>query len=165
VIVAVDGEQLDRPLDDIVIAAIAGQLTEIVGIGRACFRRIEIVISERRKESIDRAPRSKGAEISADIFVVILPDIGIDGAALAAGIIVVAEREDEIRVPRLDQFGDVALVAVVDAVIAEGGKAHRSGRQRWQRVRHFAAPDNQQKRPNRQYSKQIEPLFCLLARI
>ncbi len=55
----------------------------------------------------------------------ILPDIGVNRVRCAGGIVVIADGNDEIRLPAMDKGGHVRFGRIIHAEIADDGKTYR----------------------------------------
>jgi hypothetical protein len=125
--IGVEGEELDRALGEGVIALIAGQCEIIeVGLGVGLH---PLVIAQCREEMIHAigAACAEGSFVGGDEIVVVLADVGVDGAGCAELIVVVADGEDQVGVPGFDAVGDVAFGSGVCAKVANYGEAHIAG--------------------------------------
>src|SRR5262245_60574 len=94
---------MNRTTDERVVALVAGQF-EVCQVRRsvACN---PIVIAEAGEKSIGPRPASVTPLIGMDKIVVELSDVPIDCRGAAGGVVVVAHRDDKLRVPSFDVIG------------------------------------------------------------
>jgi hypothetical protein len=85
------------------------------------------VIAQAGKEPVGVSTRPVRAFIVPYVAVIVLANVGVDGARFAVGIVIVAGRDDKVYVPTVDQRGDVGLGLARLAIIAEHGHAHHRG--------------------------------------
>lgn len=122
--VAVNDEEVDGTLHEIVVTFVVGQdkVIEIeLAVGLA-----PVVVANGGEEAEERRASSIGSGIGINILVIILPDVLID----RGGVRVVAHGDDEIGVPILDEICDIPFRGSRLPIIANAGKAN--GCARWE---------------------------------
>ena len=157
--VAVETEQLHRPIGERVVTLIARQ-REIVQVAGSP-RRDPIVIAQAGKESVAARARAKIPDVRMDELVVKLPDVCVDGLRLAGRIIIVPQRDDEGGPPAFHQPGDITFIGGAIPVVANGGKGDVGGTSRNKRQPKQEQTDPQRTARGKSHTSLCGPLkFC-----
>ena len=83
------------------------------------------MVAQRWKKAIRYRARSVGTYIRIDEFVIILANVRIDGLRSSIRVIIVSGGNDKVRVPGLDQVGNIQFSMTGLTVIADDAKADR----------------------------------------
>ena len=100
VVVAVEDEEMHGAALKVVIAFIPGQ-GEIIQV-RLDMAWIPVVVAQGREEAIFSGTGAIGAFVGMDICLVLLTDVGVDGAGFAVWVVVIADGDDKVNVPTVN---------------------------------------------------------------
>ena len=78
------------------------------------------------EEAVFICSRAESAIVRRNILVIKLADVRIDRGRLAAGV-VIADRDHKIRLPALDQIGDILLGLPVGPIVADDQRSAPAG--------------------------------------
>ena len=92
---------MDRSFDKVVISFVSRQ-SKIIEV-RLGVRSVPIMIPKGREKFVGGCPVPITSLIGENEFVIVLADVPVDRASGAIRIVIVPNREDEIRIPAFDQ--------------------------------------------------------------
>ena len=111
-----------RPPDKIIVALVTRQAEIIqVGFGSGC---IPVMVAKGREEAVFGCSRTVRAGIRENEIMVILADMGIDRISCAGWVIVIADRDEDVRIPAMDHGGHIRFALAAFPEIADHGEAH-----------------------------------------
>ena len=129
--VAVYGVEVHRPPGVVVIALVARQ-GEVIEV-RLRVGRDPIMVAQGREELVEGGPLAVAAQVGVNEVVVILADVGVYGRGIAVGVIVIANCDDEVGVPTMNQVGHIKLRLSVATEVTDDGKVGARGGNRRRR--------------------------------
>ena len=123
--VAVDGEKVHRSPDEVVVALVARQ-REVVQV-RSGPAGVPVMIAQAGEEAVGGRPCAVASCVGVDKAVVELADVRVNRRGRAVRIVVVADRDDEVGRPTLDQVGHVPLRGCAAAKVADHAEPRAAG--------------------------------------
>ena len=119
--VAVEDEEMDWTALKVVIAFIPGQ-GEVIQVGLD-IPRIPVVVTQGREEAIFSGAGAIRALVGVDISLIVLANVSVDGAGFSVRVIVVANGDDKVNVPTVNQLGYIGFWLTGIAKITNHGEA------------------------------------------
>ena len=82
------------------------------------------MVAQGGEEAIFIRSRAESSVVRGNILVIILADVRIDRGRLPAGVLL-SPTDHKIRLPALDQLGDILLGLPAGPIVADNSEAHR----------------------------------------